>query len=298
MGVEHVQFVGHESAIYALAFSPDNTLLASGDYGGAIHLWNVKTAKGWNVLRGRSNYWNSVWALAFSPDGALLASGDSIGLTIWDATTHQVRSAKKLGEFVDLAWEPAGRTLACTAAGEVHLIDGQTGETLNILDGHEEAAVAVSWSPSGKLLAAGSYEGSIRVWDVASARPVAILEEAMCIEHGLAFFAEDTVLFTRGNGTLFAWNFETGSSSQRYQPPHTPHMHKSSFTRDGRLVAYGQAGEEYRMIVSAVSGTADPLVLCSDGDYIMSLTFSPDDTMLAIADGADVIRVWDKAQLL
>ena len=61
----------HKHAICELAFSPDGTLLASGDTGGKIHLWDYPTRRHLTTYKGHEGY---VRALAFTPDGKTLAS--------------------------------------------------------------------------------------------------------------------------------------------------------------------------------------------------------------------------------
>lgn len=73
---------GHTNAIVRLAFSPDGTLLASGDASGTVKLWDVDTGAELRSLPGHSA---DVTTLAFSPDGATLASGDWHGtVVLWD----------------------------------------------------------------------------------------------------------------------------------------------------------------------------------------------------------------------
>src|SRR5690349_14057449 len=68
--------VGHASPVSTIAFSADEQMLASGDGGGAIKLWDARTGQGLRVIAEANNLKDDpgVGALAFSPDGKLLAA--------------------------------------------------------------------------------------------------------------------------------------------------------------------------------------------------------------------------------
>ncbi|CAN8073196.1 unnamed protein product [Agarophyton chilense] len=48
----------------------------------------------------------------------------------------------------------------------VQVIDGDSGERITQLHGHEDFSFATAWHPSGRLLATGSQDQTCRVWDV------------------------------------------------------------------------------------------------------------------------------------
>jgi WD40 repeat protein len=86
---------GHTDEVYAVAFHPDGTRLATGGQDGAVSLWDL--ARGEEVLR-LPRHKSFVWSLAFSPDGATLASGSGdTTVRLWDTaplkTRYQARRA-------------------------------------------------------------------------------------------------------------------------------------------------------------------------------------------------------------
>lgn len=268
-----------------------------------IRLWHLPTGQRQSILRGASTYEHAVLALAFSPYGTILASGDCRGLQLWDTTTSTERFTRRLSGVASLAWKPNEEILAYST-DVVTLCNGQTGETLQILKGHPEWITALAWNPDGTLLATGSAdeEASIRIWDVETGKQVALLEDAYPKAAGIAFYSNDRLFFTKGYGTLFQWEIETGRTQKLFELDNT--MYETGFSGDGRLVVYGITWEPgisrhiERVKLSVVAEGREPIILCDDSDEIMGITFSSDNTRLAIADASDIIQVWDVHQLL
>jgi WD40 repeat protein len=80
---------GHTDEVFAVAFHPDGTRLATAGRDRAIWLWDL--ARGEEVARlpGHTGY---VWSLAFSPDGATLASGSGdFTVRLWDTAPLKTR---------------------------------------------------------------------------------------------------------------------------------------------------------------------------------------------------------------
>jgi len=67
--------------VTTVAFSPDGKLIASGDEGGMIKIWDVKTMEN-AILR---EHRGAVTSVSFSPDGKTLASaGKDRKVRLWE----------------------------------------------------------------------------------------------------------------------------------------------------------------------------------------------------------------------
>ena len=64
---------GHQEAVTAIAFSPDNHLLASASMDTTVRFWEVDSGQSSRTLKGEPKKWAN--CLVFSPDGKLLAAG-------------------------------------------------------------------------------------------------------------------------------------------------------------------------------------------------------------------------------
>jgi WD40 repeat protein len=102
-----VRLRGHRDDIAALAFAPDDRLLATGSVDGTIRLWEVPGGRFVTELPG---HLESVEAVAFSPDGQTLASvNPGIEVTFWHLPTRR--------ELARLAHPEAGYHLVFSPDG-------------------------------------------------------------------------------------------------------------------------------------------------------------------------------------
>lgn len=167
-GVELLNFNAAEPFGRKLVFSPNGTLLATNGTHVQTRVWDVTTQRDITP----PNIMNAS-ALAFSPDGKTLAYGHPNGIVLSDVTTTGIKERGRIsngrGFGSVLTFSPDGKILldpkSISRQPLIQLWDVNTGNDLGTLPGHTESIETLVFSHDGKILATGSWDGTVLLWD-------------------------------------------------------------------------------------------------------------------------------------
>ncbi|MDE0484213.1 MAG: hypothetical protein OXI67_16660 [Candidatus Poribacteria bacterium] len=152
-----------------LMFSPDGKKLAVTGRSGNLQLWDISTQRDItppNIKRTST--------LAFSPDSSVLATVSREGIHLWNLDIEledaPILIAGNLGGFKnELVFSPDGTILVGSGMdmwrNPIKLWDVETGRSLGALSGHTEPIETLVFSHDGKILASGSNDGTVLLWD-------------------------------------------------------------------------------------------------------------------------------------
>jgi WD40 repeat protein len=202
-------FAAHKDAIYSMALSPDDKILATGSYDQKIKLWDADTGKELKTLSGHNG---CIFGLTFRPDGKILASASADRtVKLWDVATGERRDtlSQPLKEVYAVAFSPDGKRLAAGGADNrirIWEISESAAETTNPLlhskFGHEGTILRLAYSPDGKTLASTADDRTIKLWDAEEMHVRDVLEEQPDWPTALAFTKKSDIVVGRLDGSL------------------------------------------------------------------------------------------------
>jgi periodic tryptophan protein 2 len=162
---------GHFFDVNTLAYSPDGQYIATGGDDGKVKLWNTRS--GFCIIT-FSQHTASVSSVQFASQGQVLFSASLDGtVRAFDLVRYRnfrTFTSPSPVQFSCLAVDPSGEviTAGSTDSFEVFLWSVQTGKLLDVLAGHEGPVSSLAFSPTTNILASGSWDKTVRVWDVFS----------------------------------------------------------------------------------------------------------------------------------
>jgi WD40 repeat protein len=164
-----LELTGHSDFVYAVSFTPDGKAILSASKDRTVKLVESTTGKGLLTCSGSDQ---DVLAVAVSPDGKqLVSSGLEPQINWWNPrSAERIRRVPGHGVAVhELQFSSDGKLLV-SAGGDrtVRMWHGDSGILVQTI-AVGSPVYGIALSADGKRLAAGSFDGLVRVYDITAA---------------------------------------------------------------------------------------------------------------------------------
>lgn len=240
--------VGHISAVWGTAASPDGRWIATCGHDSLVQLWDGATFKRARTLRGHDGL---VWNAAFSANSKFLASA-SRQIKIWDIPSGAERFEFASGKTLirSVVFHPKKPWLFSAATdGSVRLWEVQDGRAMGTLHQFPGMVAKLAVDPSGRWLAAACADHHVALWDL----------DALEVAQGQL----------------------VGRAPEQLLKGHKHAVWAVTFSPDGRYLASGSVGGIVHLWDTASWSRLATFPLSDT--QVRSVCFSPDSRFLAVA---------------
>jgi WD40 repeat protein len=216
--------------------SPDGRLAALlGLPGGGLRLRDARSGKELPVGPGKADAWSQP---AFSGDGKRVAAGDRDGVvSVWETAggkrVHSFRATpKKRIRVVALSGDGQLLALVNQPDDAIHIWAPARGKEVHAFEGHRSGPLTVAFSADGKTLVTASRDTnrtsapewadwSLRRWDAASGRQLAVTKANLGGQVYWASFSPggSRLLTVLQDGTMGLWDAKAGKQLRRWKGP-------------------------------------------------------------------------------
>ena len=293
-------------SITSLKISPTAPILAAGTSTGQILLWNIADPTHSMALTPLTGLPKADATLGFSADGTMLADGAGTTVQLWNTST---RSAATLISQIDtgnaglaysVAISPDLTTLA-VGVSEAHSVllwnitDPAHPRSEPELTGPTSWVNTVAFSPDGADLAAGSSDGMVWIYDLATHTVVAKLPHPRPVDE-IDYRADGSLLSFADDGTVRSWP----STGPVITNP-TDTVFALDFDKTGTEMVIGDGSNDDTETLWNVTDTQNPreLGVIHNPDtgtaFSGSGVLSPNGELLAIGDLDGTVQLWNVA---
>jgi periodic tryptophan protein 2 len=208
---------GHLFDLNTLAYSNDGALIATGGDDGKIKLWTTKNHLSFVTF---ADHTSKVTELKFIPkkNNTLLSASLDGTVRAYDLVKYRnfrVFQPNKPTQFTCLSVDSSSGDLVVAGSLDpfnIYVWSLRTATLVDVLNGHTGPISSLAFSPFGALLVSGSWDTTVRVWDIFERKG-----SVDALNHASEVLSVDfhpnskEVISTTLGGQVYLWQAEEGN---------------------------------------------------------------------------------------
>jgi len=228
-----------------------------------------------------------VEGLSWSPDGTLAVAVGENGVRIFRAPEWRTASVLAAGPTLATSFSHRGRILATAGKPSIRLWNPAEDRQVGLLEGHTDWVTCLSFAPGDNLLASGSDDQTVRVWDLSNGAEMKDLLTRVDVTS--IAFSPDGITLAMGarDGSILLKGTEDRSS--RVLRGHDRAVTSVAFSPDGGILV---SGSEDGAVALWKMGSEQAVSVLNATSPVRSVAFSPGGMQLVSGSDDGVVRLW------
>ena len=196
------------------------------------------------------------------------------------------------GRIYDIAYSSDGTRLAVASSIGVWIYDADSGKELDLLTEHTDKVLSVAFNLNGNILASGSDDGSIHLWDTRTSTHLRTMTEDTSLITNVVFNGDGKMLASASkDNTIRLWNTQTGEI-QKNLKGHADNIFSIWLSGDGKMLASASKDNTIRLW-DTQSGEIQKNLDLEHSQEIYKMAFSADGKTLASWCFESPIYLWN-----
>lgn len=270
-----------DAEITSAEFSADGKHILIGSFDPIAHIYDLEG----RMIKEFIGHTRGAISVGYSPDGKkIVSSSHDNTVRIWGIKGMAEQVYEDIpGDSYSINYSPTGDTLM-SCSSEQTLLLGIAGNRL--MDFSEDEIGIVRYSPNGKYLAIGYFDGMLKLTNIQTLESIQI--EAHEDEIRSIGFSPtgDSLITGSWDGTARLWTIKGESFGPVYR--HEVAVSMVSFTPSGKQVMTGRINA----YLWDLKGNKISEFLGNEGE-VVSINFSPDGDLVFTASTDGIGRLWD-----
>ncbi len=153
-----------------------------------------------------------------------------------------------------------------------------------------DAIYSVATSPDGKIVAAGSSDRNIELWDFATNKKLQTLKGNTGRVYDIYFSPDNKRLVSASDDRkVIIWDVQAGRISNTLEG-HQERVYTAIFSPDGKIIASSSADRTIRLWNAE---TGKPINIFQEKSWVYDVSFTPDGKFLVSGSKDGAIRLWN-----
>jgi WD40 repeat protein len=294
---------GHTAPVYAFAWSRDGKTLATGSADATVRLWEMPSGSPLATYKGHTAL---VGAVTWMPDGKSLASASyDKTVRVWKAPDKKPAAGKKAEEEKSSAatGDASAETKSASDAGKKDTTKKAVGKKdakdpndplIQEFKGHTAAVTLLAAPSAAKLLASGSSDKTLKIWNLTSNKQTASIDISYPVL-AAAFSPDDKVLGSSGaDEGLNFWNPGTGKLiKSTVKTNSSSSITALAWSPNGSLIAVGRSGHSLQLWDIQAEKAVHNLTAMAP---VMTATWTPSGQTVSAGCQDRTVRFWSVAK--